>query len=488
MKRKFRYISILLSFILLCSLVTGCKQEQKIHMPKYIFFMIGDGMGNAQVQAASYYLGALQNADTMQAVNLSFMSFPYVGNVQTYDLTSYIPDSASTATALATGNKTSTGTVGMDVTGKIKYETIAEHLKQKYGYKVGIISSVNINHTTPAAFYAHQPSRKNYYNIGLDLIESGFDYFAGGAFIEPKGKDNKKPDLYKIAKKMGYRMYTEPVTVTKEKCIVIPNHLDEKGAFPYRLDAKQNDYDLCEYVKNGIECMNNDRGFFMMVEGGKIDWACHSNDPGSCIREVISFHKAVNEVLKFYIEHKEETLILVTADHETGGLALGYTGTGYQLYLDRLEHQKISCDRFKKDYVAKYREEQTTFEDAMKDVEVQFGLCMEKKEGKEGLVLTYEEMEELKKAYELSMTCGARKQSKMKAEEYMMYGTNEPFVQVIARILSHKAGVDFSTYCHTGASVPIYAIGCGAEKFSGNMDNTEVYERVIGLMKGGEEE
>ena len=150
--------------------------------PKYVFLFIGDGMSYPQIQSTSDFLGALNDADYWQAEPslddnqgaildgpeyLNFMNFPVAGSAVTYDSNSFCPDSASTATSLSTGHKTYSGTINMDETGSTAYETIAEQLAEQKGWEIGIISSVNLNHATPAAFYAHQASRNNYYEIGL---------------------------------------------------------------------------------------------------------------------------------------------------------------------------------------------------------------------------------------------------------------------------------------------------------------------------------
>ena len=136
--------------------------------PKYIFLFIGDGMSYPQIQSASYYLGAKASdgGDVTGGVDLSFMNFPTVGSARTFDSTSFCPDSASTATSISTGHKTYSGVINMDTTKTIKYTTISEQLKAQLGYKIGVLTTVNLNHATPAAFYAHQSSRKNYYEIG----------------------------------------------------------------------------------------------------------------------------------------------------------------------------------------------------------------------------------------------------------------------------------------------------------------------------------
>ena len=170
--------------------------------PKYVFLFIGDGMSYPQIQSTADYLGALTDEDYWQAQPslddnqgaildgpsyLNFMNFEAAGSAVTYDSNSFAPDSASTATSIATGYKTYSGSINVDETGTVKYETIAEKLHEQKGYSVGVITSVNLNHATPAAFYAHQASRSSYYEIGLEMIASDFEYFAGGGLLSPTG-------------------------------------------------------------------------------------------------------------------------------------------------------------------------------------------------------------------------------------------------------------------------------------------------------------
>ena len=171
--------------------------------PKYIFLFIGDGMGTAQIQSARFYKGTVDNNGAVTEADLSFTSFPTVGSVTTYDSTSFCPDSASTATSIATGHKTESGVINMcPWTRDVPYETIAEKLHAQKGYKVGVVSTVNIDHATPAAFYAHQKTRKNYYEIGVELAKSGFEYFAGGEFQKVQG-DGTGPDNHAVAASAG---------------------------------------------------------------------------------------------------------------------------------------------------------------------------------------------------------------------------------------------------------------------------------------------
>ena len=368
-------------------------KADKEKKPKYVFLFVGDGMSYPQIQLTNYFVSANESKKDGKQINvegenknilesknqLTMMEFPVAGSAQTYDSTSFAPDSASTATSLATGYKTWSGSINVSLDFSEKYETIAEKLKEQKDYKIGIVSSVNINHATPAAFYAHQPSRNSYYEIGLEMIESDFDYFAGGALLSPKGKDETEQDLYEIAEKEGYRVVktqaeAEKLTEKDGKAIVIDEHLADSDAMAYDMDLEDGQWALADYVEKGIEMLDNEKGFFMMVEGGKIDWACHANDAAATISDTIALDKAVEKAVDFYEQHPDETLIIVTGDHETGGLTIGYAGTDYDTFLTNFNNQKISYAKFDSDYVTKYKENKTDFADVMKDVTELFGL------------------------------------------------------------------------------------------------------------------
>ena len=436
--------------------------------PKYIFLFIGDGMGTAQIQSARFYKGTTENNGAITEGELSFTSFPEVGSVTTYDSTSFCPDSASTATAIATGNKTESGVINMcPWTRDVPYETIAEKLHKQKNYKVGVVSTVNIDHATPAAFYAHQNTRKNYYQIGVELANSGFEYFAGGEFQKVNG-DGTGPNNHEVAAQAGYNVVTTQAG----------------AAMNYAMDAANGEWQLTDYVKKGIELLENKKGFFLMTESGKIDWACHANDAAASIHDVLEMSNAVQAAEEFYNAHPNETLILVTADHETGGMAIGYKTTNYDTFLTNLTHQKMSYAKFDSTYVENYIANKTPFEAAMADVKANFGLTLPTapdaaSAGK--LLLTDYEVENLRKAYERTLEVGASSQSKMSQQDYELYGTYIPFSMAICHTINHKSGMDHTTYAHTGAMVNIYAKGVGAEKFRGVFDNTEIYHKLAEL-------
>lgn len=472
-------------------------QIQTAKQPKYVFLFIGDGMSYPQFQATADYLGAKEDTDYDKAEPsikreerngavldgpkaLNFMNFETVGTAVTYDSCSFAPDSASTATSIATGHKTYSGMINVDETGSTKYETIAEKLHKEKNWKIGVISSVNLNHATPAAFYAHQASRNNYYEIGEELVQSDFEYFAGGGFKDVTGKEKDKENLYDKAKAAGYTVVdtkagAESVTANSDKVIIIDEKLADSDAMKYEIDRKSDELALSDYVKKGIEVLDNDNGFFMMCEGGKIDWACHANDAASTINDTVAFSNAVGEAITFAKQHPDETLIVVTGDHETGGLTIGFAGTDYDTYLTNLSNQKISFTQFDEEYIAKYKEQKTSFEEAMKDVEALFGLKMTGAEN-DRLVLTEYEKTMLKTAYDLAMTDFDSKSYNQ--EQYVLYGTYNPFSVEITRILNNKSGIDFTSFSHTGLPVGVFADGAGAENFTGYFDNTEIYNKL----------
>jgi alkaline phosphatase len=516
MKRK-KLLSLLLTVATAFVLLTGCSTANttatqvptmpavtaapeatpEAAIPKYVFLFIGDGMTYPQVQLASAYLGALDEKDDILSGGelLSFMDFPVAGSATTYDSTSFCPDSASTATSIASGYKTYSGVINMDETKTKSYTTITEQLKAEKDYKIGVISTVNLNHATPAAFYAHQASRNNYYEIALEMVESGFDYFAGGALKNPAGNDKEKPqeDVYEIAKKSGYTVAktqaeAEALKAGGGKAIVISEVLADSDAMSYEIDRADGEWGLSDYVKQGIELLTNDTGFFMMVEGGKIDWACHANDAGSTIMDTLAMDDAIKVALEFAQQHPDETLILVTGDHETGGLSIGFAGTDYATYLDNIILQKISYAKYDTDYVKGYVENKTPFEDAMKDVETLFGLVMPEKAASvadKTLLLTDFEVSELQKAYTLTLAGGfgtdANGKSLQTQDEYVTYGTYTPFSVTVTHLLNNKSGINFASYAHTGLPAAVFASGVGAESFVGSYDNTDIYYKMAAL-------
>lgn len=503
--KKTKLTGAVLSALIGLSAIASLNAETKITVPatgkgtpKYVFVFIGDGMSYPQIQSAAYYTGkdaagivdvvkkSENPSDSPEMKALSFYQFPIAGSASTYDATSFAPDSASTATSIFTGYKTHSSSINVDITKKIKYRTIAEQLRDQKKYKIGVISTVNLNHATPAATYAHQASRKSNYPIGQELVSSNFEYFAGGALMDPQDKNKDKTSIYDLAKNAGYKVCFDQKSAAAlkngDKVLVIAETLADSDSMSYDNDRKEGEWALRDYVRKGIEVLDNKTGFFMMVEGGKVDWACHANDARSSIADTLALSEAVEEAISFYNKHPKETLILVTADHETGGLTIGYAGTDYNLFFRTLDSQKISYAKFDSDYVSAYKKNGTSFEAVMKDVEKLFGLKMPGADGSNkngGLVLTDYELSRIKTAYEKTI----KNDNNRSQMEYDIYGTYEPLTITITHILNAKSGLGWTSNSHTGLPVPVFALGAGQEEFKGFYDNTEIYKKLAELTK-----
>lgn len=507
-KRITAISSLLLVFVFLCVALFGglvsanpslytTNNTYSGSAPKYVFLFIGDGMSTPQINAAQMYLGNIGSNGTPAIKPLDFTKFPGVGSADTYDAESFIPDSASTGTALASGYKTFGGIINMDPSKKLSYEPISKKMK-KAGYKVGIVTSVTLDHATPAVFYASEPSRGNYYKIASQLVASNFDYFGGGYFLDPDGKKagEKNPvNILEQARKNGYKVVTTKSDVLKldknsGKVIAIDETAaaasNDSYSMPYELDRKADQLSLSDYVRKGIEVLDNPKGYFMMVEGGKIDWACHANDAAAAIHDTIALNDAVKEALKVYEKHPDETLIIVTGDHETGGMSIGFAGTEYSTFFEKLEKQKKSYVEFDK-IIALYKEETkpaaAKLEDLLPYIKESYGLMApsdsDAKKAPE-LVLTDFEMVKLRDALRKSMSA-----SKVTSTEtdYLLYGSYEPITVTCNHILDNKAGISFSTYSHSGLAVPVYAIGAGYQLFYGAYDDTDINKKLASIVK-----
>lgn len=443
---------------------------------KYVFVFIGDGMAMPQITSTEIFKGTLTSNDPMNLEKLSFTSFPNLGMQTTHSSNSFITDSAAAGTALATGHKTDNDMVGLDPSKKIKFKTMAEMAKEK-GMKVGIVSSVSLDHATPAAFYAHKASRNDLYDIGIDMTNSGFDYFAGGGLLQPTGKKKDQPNVLDIAKQKGYKIVNDPnaiMNLTKEdgKVIAFRNDLAAESAMQYDID-RQDKTSLADYTKKGIELLDNPDGFFMMVEGGKIDWACHANDAATTVRDVMSFDSAIMEALKFYAKHPNETLIVVTGDHETGGMTIGFAGTKYTTAFSKISNQTLSFEEFDKS-IKNYREtvgaNGANLEDWLPILAQNFGLT------------EFTDFEKSRLQESLSASMMDPKKRIKDEQSYLLYGGYEPFSITVTHILNQKAGIGWTTYAHTGVALPVYAQGVGGDLFAGYYDNTDVGKKIMSIM------
>jgi alkaline phosphatase len=287
----------------------------------------------------------------------------------------------------------------------VKIKSIAYDL-QEDGYNIGIISNVGINHATPASFYASTDNRNNYYEISRQIPKTGFKFFAGAGFIDFNGRkgDKEATDLY--IERNGYTVSYgieefKNETAGKDKAIFCQASNRKESADNYVSDSKEvEDAKLAEMLKLGLEFIGNEEPFFFMCEGGTIDWSCHDNRTMSMVNDVIEFDNAIRVAYDFYLKHKDETLIVVTADHETGGITLG-------------------CGRN---------------------------------------TIKWNELE----------------------EEWIGSGRKNMLDSEANRQFNEDCSIGWTTSAHTGGPVPVYAIGKGAEKFTGRIDNTDIKGKILG--------
>ncbi|WP_299580788.1 alkaline phosphatase [uncultured Sunxiuqinia sp.] len=288
-------------------------EKHKAQKPKNIIFMIGDGMGVSQVQA-----GLSANGGQLFLTN-----FKHVGFSQTSSASNYVTDSAAGGTALSSGYKTYNGAIGVD-TDTIAQPTILEKAEDK-GLGTGLVSSSAITHATPASFIAHQPSRSMYEAIAADFLKTDIDVFIGGGykhFTDRKDGRNLTTDL----EKKGYTVLQDINQIEKFKSgklagLTAPEH---NGRAPERNGM------LPKATSKAIELLSKSKdGFFLMVEGSQIDWGGHQNNTIYVVEEVLDFDQCIAQALEFAAKDKE-TLIVVTADHETGGMGINNGNTAQQ--------------------------------------------------------------------------------------------------------------------------------------------------------------
>lgn len=380
--------------------LSGCQQNET--KAKYIFLFIGDGMGATHVAVTESYLS--HKAGKLGGEQLLMTQFPYYGMATTHSANMHITCSSAAGTAIACGEKANNSTVGVNK-DSVAIESVAYALK-KEGYKIGIMSTVPINHATPSAFYAHNIRRSNHYEIACEIPQSGFDFFGGAGFLDYNGKDGDKEPMDSYLEKNGYSVSFgmeefRRESAGKEKAVFCQSSNRNESADNYVSDGTvEADASMAEMLELTLEFLGDEEPFFIMGEGGAIDWAAHDNRTMSTIEYVLDFDAAIKVAYEFYQKHPEETLIVVTADHETGGLTLGCGSS--RVKWDILEKQWIES-------------------------------------GKKN-VLDGE-------------------------------GNRE---------LNERCSIGWTTGSHTGGAVPVYAIGAGAERFIGRMDNTDIKGKILG--------
>ena len=327
MKKSLKSL-ILLAVTVLFLASCGMQSEKKA---KYVFYFIGDGMGFSHISLTEGYLATKEGKIGNNP--LCFTQFPVMGMATSYSANRYITCSSAAGTALATGTKTNNGMLG--TAPDSSNLTAISYKIHNAGFPVGVTTSVTIDHATPGSFYANSTARSDYYSIAQQLAASGFEFFGGGGFYGAKDKRHQEKSLYDIASEAGYEFaygvedYKAKKSQGVEKLVLFQeDEVKRNNDLPYVAERVEGDLELPQVVEAAIDFLNNEKGFFLMVEGGKIDWAAHSNELVGTVLELLDFDQAIAVAYEFYKQHPDETLIVVTADHETGGVTLG-RGKGY---------------------------------------------------------------------------------------------------------------------------------------------------------------
>lgn len=281
-------------------------KKKKSVQPKNIILLIGDGMGTAQVYAGFTAKKGIMNITGM----------PVSGFSVTNSANDYITDSGAGGTALSTGVKTNNGSIGVDANGQ-PVETILE-MAEKRGLATGLVSTSSITHATPASFIAHTANRSKYSDIALDFLKTDIDVFIGGGYKD-FAKRADSLNLIDSLKARGYFIARDlkEVNVKSTKrlaALLADEHMPQmsKGRGNMLSDATEMAISMLD---------KNEKGFFIMIEGSQIDWGGHENNSSYVVDEVVDFDNAVGKALEF-AKKDGETLVIVTADHETGGYGI----------------------------------------------------------------------------------------------------------------------------------------------------------------------
>lgn len=461
MKRLF-----LLHTLLLCALLSFAGGQAK-----YVFYFIGDGMGTTHVNGTETYLAALEGR--IGTSPLCFASFPHSAYITTYSARNGVTDSAAAGTALATGQKTFNGALGVN-TDTTAIQSLATWA-YRAGAAVGVGTTVTIDHATPGAFYAHVPYRQMDKEIDQNLRESCLDFIAGADIQNPS------KEAYEQMEGAGFTIIRDvndykKVRQQARRLMLLQTEDGQRrsrGSLPYAIDRKYGDLTLANICRAAIDYLGSferkkkeerRKGFFLMLEGGKIDYAGHANDAGTCFREVVDMDEAIKVAYDFYLKHPDETLIVVTADHETGGLVLGRGH--YTQHSQYLQYQKMSAEVYTR-HIGELRQQlgdQFTWERVKADLQENWGFGRE-------VPITEGQEKRLRKAYDDIMAGIAQ-------ENRNLYAVEGALASTAKWVMAEQAEIGWVSGSHSNSYVPCFAIGVGAERFHGRMDNTDIPKTI----------
>lgn len=467
MKKALTVGKVLMAAVLITSAIAPAEAKKKSkepQAPKYVFFFIGDGMGINQAFGAQIYNRATGNGPQ----DINFLQFPVRTFVTTVSANSLVTDSSAAGTALATGSKIDNNGMGRTAEGKDVYSICVDaHAK---GYGTGIATTVGVNHATPAAYYAHSGSRNDYESIAEQLVKADFiDFAAGGGFNNERrrtGHDSEYLEsLFPAAGIPVLKSKEEFDNIAGIKSRVLCLDNNPGGEIAPAIDQKPGDICLADLVDAGIKYLDANfgkKGFFFMVEGGLIDHAGHNDDAVTDFVEVNDMAKAIDVALAFYDQHPDETLILVTADHETGALMLG--AGEYSMNPGLLAYQHQSEDALN----ARFRILRSpSWEDVKAFLSENLGLWTK--------VKVSSSQEEAFKAMYDAVYGGTDADG---GQVVSLYSTSNKIISEAIDYLDRQAGYIMPHGVHTGSPVGVYVKGAAAYEFNAARDNTDLPKMI----------
>jgi len=423
--------------------------------PKNIIMIVGDGMGPAYTTAYRYF----KDDVTTENVENTVFDRHLVGLSSTYPHldSNYVTDSAASATALSSGIKTYNGAIGVNV-NKAPVESVLAYAKQ-IGKKTGIVVTSQINHATPAAYLAHNESRQNYDQIADSYLDKGIlaDVYLGGGwkyFI----RDDR--NLVEEFKQQGFHYVDDynKLNVTPENKPLFG--LFAKKGLPWSLDDT-NKHRLSALTQTAITHLENDKGFFMLIEASQIDWAGHSNDIASAMAEMDDLAKTV-ELLELYVKNHPDTLVVLTADHSTGGLTIGAKGV-YEWRPEIIKHMTQSTDKIAKAFAKN--------DLSRKEVNQRLNFA-----------LTVEEYAQLQTLKETTLAEIERFKTLPKSQKKYSPNLKRKLYKALNKIVDQRTNTGWTSTGHTAIDVPVFALGKGSELFHGYQDNTDIAKKIFSLL------
>lgn len=433
--------------------------------PKYVFYFIGDGLGMQPLMTAQAY-----NRDILKNDKpLLLLQFPVASWAMTYSASAPITDSAAAGTALSTGSKTINGMLGV-TPDTVAVTSVARQLKD-LGYGVGVITSVYADDATPGAFYAHVASRKMYYDIDVMAARSGYEFIGGAGLKGMVDKNGNATDIPLIMKENGVQLVRGIDGISRinsEKVVLLSQEGMPDYNIGYTIDSISGALTLPLITETCLAHLEKQtpQKFFMMVEGGNIDHALHANDAGAAIIEILNFNEALKIAYDFYLAHPDETLILVTADHDTGGMSHvgGRDGLGVYQYV------KVSKEAFSDYCKAILRSRMIyTWDDMKNYLSENLGLFSH-------IAVSDNEEDSLKQKFNETF------EMRNSADQETLYASFNGFAVAVFDLVNRAAGTIFTTTGHSGNPVPVFALGVGSDLFKGvnnNIDLPEILREIL---------